>query len=382
MPGTLDGVTVLDHSTVGPASRASAMLADLGASVVKVGPVGGDRWTPPWYAYGAGRGTTRARFDLKDVRGKGAFLTLAASADVVIDSWRPGVADKLGVGFDAIRARNAAIVYAATSGYGVDGPYRDRAGHDINYLAMGGFLATQGTRADGGPALPGATVADSAGGGMGAVIAILAALLKARATGAGQFLDVSTTDGVLSLTSLNVEQFLASGEQPGPGTTLLTGRYACYDLYAARDGKWLAVGAIEPAFFTNLCGLLGIPEMAEHQMDDDKQDEVRAAMTKAFARKDRDEWVAILADADTCVTPVLSIEEVTKDEHLRARGVFTKVLHPDHGAVEQVAPVIAGAERRRSYDAPAPGTQTAALLARAGIDEGEIESMMADGVIE
>ncbi len=220
MDEQLAGVTVLDHSTVGPASRCTQILGDLGAQVIKIGPVGGDRWPPPWFAYGAGRRTKRARFDLKSERGRDAFLRLASHADVIVDSFRPGVADKLGVGFEAVHVHNPGLIYCATSGYGQFGPYRDRAGHDINYLALGGFLATQGTRADGGPAIPGATVADSAGGGMHAAIAILAALVRRGHSHEGVFLDVSTTEGVLALTSLNVDEYLATGVEPGPGTTL------------------------------------------------------------------------------------------------------------------------------------------------------------------
>jgi len=380
MTGPLSGVSVLDHSTVGPASRCTAILADLGAAVIKIGPVGGDRWAAPWYAYGAGRGTVRARFNLKHSGARDAYLSLAGTCEVVVESFRPGVADRLGIGFDATRARNPAVVYCATTGYGATGPYRDRAGHDLNYLAVGGFLATQGTRVDGGPALPGATVADSAGGGMQAAIAILAALLRARATGEGAFLDVSTTDGVLSLTSLNVEQYLATGEEPQPGSTLLTGKYACYDVYEARDGRWLAVGAIEPKFFANLCAALGVSELAEHQMDDDRQDELRAALRRAFARRDRDEWVRELEDADTCVSPVLSIAEVTEDEHLRTRGLFATV-RGRHGMVEQVAPVVAGAERAGEYQEGGE-VRTAELLARAGLAKDHIDGLLKEGAIE
>ncbi|MGZ4209645.1 MAG: CaiB/BaiF CoA transferase family protein [Actinomycetota bacterium] len=379
----LSGITVLDHSTVGPASRCTQILGDLGATVIKVGPVGGDRWPPPWFAYGAGRGTKRARFDLKSERGREAFLTLAASADVIVESFRPGVADKLGVGFEAVRARNPGIVYAATSGYGQHGPYRERAGHDINYLAVGGFLATQGTRADGGPAIPGATVADSAGGGMHAAISILAALVRRAHTNEGAFLDVSTTEGVVALTSLNLDEYLATGNTPGPGTTLLTGKYACYDVYRARDGKWLAVGAIEPKFFANLCNALGVPDAAQHQMDESRQDELRVSLQEAFAERDRDEWVGLLADADTCVTPVLTIEEVAQDAHLNARGVFSETTGPDRKVVRQVAPVIAGAVRRDRYEpGDAAATDTAELLARAGVSDEEINSLIDKRAIE
>jgi alpha-methylacyl-CoA racemase len=383
MDEQLSGITVLDHSTVGPASRCTAVLSDLGATVIKIGPVGGDRWPPPWFAYGAGRRTKRARFDLKSPAGREAFISLANRADVIVDSFRPGVADKLGVGFEALHVHNARLIYCATSGYGQFGPYRDRAGHDINYLAIGGFLATQGARADGGPAIPGATVADSAGGGMHAAIAILAALVRRAHTNEGVFLDVSTTEGVLALTSLNVDEYLATGVEPGPGTTLLTGKYACYEVYRARDGKWLAVGAIEPKFFANLCNALGLPDLAKDQMNDDRQDELRTAISAAFAQKDRDEWVRELADGDTCVTPVLSIAEVTADVHLNARDVFSQIDGPDNKEKRQVAPVIAGALRGDRYEAvDATHTDTAELLATTGLDDSDIKALIDQGAIE
>lgn len=344
--GQLDGLTVLDLSTVGPGSRCSAMLADLNADVLKVArPKGRGGIEPPWFSYGAGRGTRVVRLDLKAPDGVATFLDLADSADVIVESYRPGVADRLGIGYAAVSQRNPRIVYAALTGYGQDGPYSEWAGHDLNYLAVGGFLATQGRRDDGGPALPGATVADSAGGGMHAVIAILAALLRRSSTGKGQFLDVAATEGVLSLMSLHVDEFLATGTEPSAGSALLTGRYACYDVYPARDGRWLAVGAIESQFFANLCRELGVAELAGAQYDDARQDEIRATFREAFAARDRDEWVAQLAGADTCVTAVSSIREVTQDPHLRARGAFATVRHTHHGEVEQVAPVLAGATR-------------------------------------
>ena len=344
--GQLAGYTVLDLSTVGPASRCSALLADLGADVLKVmRPQGRGGIEPAWFSYGAGRGTRLVRLDLKTDDGREEFLGLAAETDVVLDSYRPGVADRLGIGFDAVHQANPKIIYAALTGYGQNGPYAQYAGHDLNYLAIGGFFATQGRGPDGLPAMPGATVADSAGGGMQAVIAILAALIKRTATGEGQFLDVSATEGVLSLMSLHLDEYLATGTEPTAGSGLLTGRYACYGLYAAADGGWLAVGAIEPQFFANLCAGLGCEEWIAHQYDDDRQDEIRAALTAAFATRSRDEWTADLAAHDTCVTPVLSIAEVTRDAHLRARGVFSVVSHAEHGEVEQVGPVVAGAQQ-------------------------------------
>src|ERR687889_303894 len=277
--GMLDGIRVLDLASVGPAARASRWLADYGAEVVKVGPVpaqGGVQIPPPFYAYSAGRGTKRILLDLKAPEGRDAFLTLADAADVVIESFRPGVAARLGVGPDDVRARNPRAVYCSTSGYGQDGPHAAWAGHDLNYLAVGGYLHCGGRGPEGKPPLPGATVADSAGGGMHAVIAILAALVQRGATGEGEYLDVSVADGVLTLMALQVDEHLATGAEPGPGSSLLTGRYACYDTYRAADGRWLAVAAIEPKFWANLCRALGLERWVDQQLDDAVQDDVRA----------------------------------------------------------------------------------------------------------
>jgi len=329
--GLLAGVTVLDHSTVGPAARATAALRDLGATVVKVAaPVSAARIDPPFYAYGAHREMKRVRLDLKSDDGVSRFLGLVADSDAVVEAFRPGVADRLGVGYDACRKANPRIVYCAISGYGSSGPYARWAGHDINYLAVGGYLATQGN------ALPGATVADSAGGGMHAAISILAALLRREKWASGAYLDVSTTNGVLFLMALQIDQYLATGEEAGPGTTLLTGKYACYDTYECRDGKAVSVGAIEAQFFRNLCEALGLPELAAAQFDDDRQDEIRKALAEAFAQKDRDVWVSELAPKDTCVAPVLSVAE--------AAHAFPQldVDLPEHGRIRQLASTIAG----------------------------------------
>ncbi len=383
----LHGITVLDLASVGPAARASRILADYGARVVKVAPVlrrGGAQIQPPYHTYGAGRGIQRIRVDLKSDEGRDAFLRLAERADVVLESYRPGVASRLGIGYAQVRERNDAIVYCSTSGYGQDGPASSWAGHDINYLAMAGYLACSEPRADGGPPIPGATVADSAGGGMHAVIAILAALVRRSASGQGAHLDVSAAEGVLSLMSLAIDEYLATDQVAGPRQTLLTGRYACYDLYACRDGRWLSVGAIEPHFFANLCRLLGVEELASRQLDDTAQDEIRAAFSHAFGQRDRDDWVAELAPADTCVAPVQTIPELVRDEHFRARGVFAQADHAERGRFEQIGAVLAGAQRDlpRHRVRPAEETDALQLLAEVGLADGEIEKLRAEGFIE
>jgi alpha-methylacyl-CoA racemase len=382
----LAGVTVLDFASVGPAARASRWLADYGATVVKVGPVpahGQVQIAPPFFTYGAHRGMQRIRFDLKSAAGRDAFLRLAAGADVIIESFRPGVVARLGIGYDDVLAVNPRIVYCSTSGYGQDGPHASWAGHDLNYLAVGGFLHSTGPRADGGPPVPGATVADAAGGGMQAVIAILAALVRRAATGEPAYLDVAAADGVLALMSLAVDEYLATGTEPGPGHDILTGRYACYDCYEARDGTWLAVGIIEPRFWSNLCHALGLERWIDHQTDDAVQDEIRADLARVFGTRDRDDWVAELADADTCVSPVNTIPEVVADPQFAVRDAFVDAEHPENGRFRQVGPVLAGGDRS---DAPysvagADASDADAILAAAGLSRRERDTLLADGVV-
>lgn len=354
----LNGVTVLDLSTVGPAARAARMLADYGARVIKVGApaaAGGVQIEPPFFAYGGHRGMERVRLDLKSDEGKAAFLRLAADADVVIESFRPGVVDRLGIGYEAVTAVNPGVVYCATSGYGQTGPKSQWAGHDVNYLAAGGYFACAGRGADGELTLPGATVADIAAGGMQAVIAILAALVGRSETGEGAYLDVSVADGVVGMLALLIDEHLATGVVPEPGHDILTGRYACYGLYRCGDGKWLSVGAIEPKFYANLCRLLGCEQWTAHQSDDAVQDEIRADFAAAFATRSRDEWVAELGPADTCVAPVNGIDEVVRDEQVLARGDVVEAVRPSGETFRQVAAVWAGAPCPERFEVRDPG---------------------------
>jgi alpha-methylacyl-CoA racemase len=325
----------------------------------------------------------RALFDLKSDAGREAFLRLADAADVIIESFRPGVVDRLGIGFDAVRARNPRIVYCSTSGFGQDGPRSGWAGHDVNYLGVSGFLDCSGRQADGRPALPGATVADIAAGGMQAAMAVMAALLRRERTGVGELLDVSIADGAFALMSLYVDEYLATGVEPGPGHYILTGRYACYDTYTCADGRYVAVGAIEPQFWRNLVGLLGLERYADHQTDDDAQDEIRAAMADVFATRTRDEWVAELGPADTCVTEVNTVAEAVLDGQYAHRGVVVDAEHVTEGPFRQSAPVWAGTVPPDGPYAIRDGalTDTQDLLAAAGLDAAAIEELTETGAI-
>lgn len=385
-PSALAGVRVLDLASVGPAARASAILADYGADIVKVAPVPRDaarQVVPAYYAYSGQRHTRRIQVDLKADAGRAAFLELVGTADVVIESFRPGVLERLGLGYAILAETRPEIIVCSTTGYGQHGPRATAAGHDIDYQAVAGALWSAERSPGDKPGLPGATFADSAGGGMHAVIAILAAVIRRQATGHGEHLDVSITDGVLSLTSLLVDEHLATGAEPGPGHDILSGRYACYGTYQCADGDWLAVGAIEAAFFANLCRGLGCEEWIGRQLDDDAQPGIRAAFTAAFASRIRPDWLHTLGGADACVAPVNDLPAVVTDAQLAARGVIVDAEHPVHGRFRQLGPLLAG------MDPPAAVTRvpdvtvtdTDAVLTDAGFDATRIAELRTAGVV-
>ncbi len=385
-PSALTGVRVLDLASVGPAARASAILADYGADVVKVGPVPRDasrHIVPAHHAYSGQRRTRRVRIDLKADEGRAAFLDLVGEADVVIESFRPGVLARLGLGYATLSDRAPRIIVCSTSGYGQTGPRAQVAGHDLNYQALAGALWSAERAGTDKPGLPGATFADSAGGGLHAVIAILAALLRRQITGVGEHLDVSIAEGVLHLTSLAVDEHLATGAEPGPGHDILSGRYACYATYQCADGGWIAVGAIEPVFYANLCRGLGCAEWIDRQLDDTAQPAIRAAFTAAFASRPRHEWLAELEHADTCVAPVNDFAAVVADPQFVARGVVVEADHPVHGRFRQLGPLLAGMDPAPVVT-PVPDlavTDTDAVLAEAGCAAGTIADLRAAGVV-
>lgn len=385
-PSALAGVRILDLASVGPAARASSILADYGADIVKVAPVPRDaarQVVPVHYAYSAQRRTRRVQIDLKSDAGRDAFLILVDSADVVIESFRPGVLERLGLGYATLTARRPGIILCSTSGYGQTGPRAHEAGHDIDYQSLAGALAVSERAPGDKPGLPGATFADSAGGGMHAVIAIMAALLRRHTTGTAEHLDVSITDGVLNLTSLMVDERLATGAVPQPGHDVLSGRYACYGTYQCEDGRWVAVGAIEAKFFANLCRVLGHDDLAPLQYDDEAQARVRATITSTFASRTREEWLAVFDGVDACVAPVLGIDEVVHDPQHVERGIVVQAHHPVHGTFDQLAPMLAGQDPiTGTIDVPdVTVTDTDAVFAEAGATPEQIAALRDEGVI-
>jgi alpha-methylacyl-CoA racemase len=344
-----------------------------------------DSIDPPASAYGGGRGVRRLRLDLTHPDGRDVLLTLADRADVVIESFRPGVAARLGIDAAVLRARNPRLIYCAISGYGSTGPYATWAGHDLNYVGLSGMLAASA----GPPAVPGATIADAAGGGLQAVVAVLAAPVARGTTGLGATFDVSVAEGTLWLTSLLVDHDLC-GEPTTAPMRMLRGGYACYGIYAARDGKWLSVAALEARFWRNLCEQLGVPDLVEVQTDEARQAEARARLEAVFATQDRDEWVALLAPADTCVAPVHDITDVAGDPQFRARGVLRDgsggltPLFAGTRAGAMTTHARAGDEASGHDVSPrddAPDDDARAVLRDAGFGEDAISRLLAGGAV-
>jgi alpha-methylacyl-CoA racemase len=386
-PKPLAGVRVLDLTRLLPGPMATLHLADLGADVVKVEDTGaGD------YARDMGHGepgmsdffrllnrNKRAiRIDLKRAGGRDAFLKLAQGADVVVEGFRPGVMAKLGLGYGALAAVNPRLVLCSITGYGQDGPYRDRAGHDINYIGYAGVGNEIGAQG-GPPVVPNFQIADLLGGALVPAMGILAALLDARSCGRGRHVDVAMTDAVLAHAILPLMDVLEHGRTPPRGTTMLSGGLACYNVYRTRDGRWMAVGALERKFWETLCDILGCPELkASHVVYGEKARAAKERLAAIFATRTRDEWAETFASADCCVTPVLEMHEALANEQLRARGM---VVERD-GLAHFAPPMkLSGMSFDPGRPAPAPGEHTGEILREAGYGGAEIEAMKKGGVI-
>jgi alpha-methylacyl-CoA racemase len=387
----LSSHTLLDFSTAGPGPRCTRLLADYGMRVIKIRPpAGGTRMLgTPWYTYSANRGIRQIHVDLKQEAGRRLVHRMLQRADALVESYRPGVAGRLGLGYEDARAVNEGIVYCSVSGYGQRGPYAQWPAHDLNWLALGGFLHGGSRREDGGPALPGAVVADAAGG-YSAAVAVLAALLRKAATGQGAYLDVSVMDSVLRVMQFVFDARLAGGNQDGTGVAdsasepagLLTGGSACYDVYQAADGRWLAVAAIEPHFWTALCTELGLSHRILDQHNPALQDVLREELRRAFAARPRSEWLRVLGPA-ACVTPVNSPAETLRDPHLNARPLTVDVLVGGR-SVRQLAPRLAVTDPPDLHQQPAgptPAAEVDATLQELGITPHEIADLRRAAVI-
>ncbi len=380
--GPLSDVTVVELAGIGPAPFCAMTLADMGARVIRVDPPY-DR--SPDYAPNPvlERGRESIRVDLKQAAGRDIVLTLLSSADALVEGFRPGVAERLGVGPEECHARNPRLVYGRMTGWGQTGPLAHAAGHDINYIGITGALHAIG-RAGEAPVPPLNLVGDFGGGAMFLAFGIVCALLEARHSGVGQVVDAAVVDGTTALLGL-VSGLRAQGLWTDErGSNLLDTGAPWYDVYVCRDGRYVAVGALEEKFFLTLLDRLGLGEdddlRASHR-DRSRWPRLRAALTQVFASRDRDEWTSVFAGADACCTPVLSLAEAEQHPHLVARELHAPLPEPLAATQPAPAPRFSRTQASLPPSAPRPGQHTRALLTEHGYASEQIDSLAAGGVI-
>jgi crotonobetainyl-CoA:carnitine CoA-transferase CaiB-like acyl-CoA transferase len=386
MNGPLQDVRILDLTRLLPGNYCTLLLADLGADVVKVEEPGrGDyiRWMLPMVdGQGAAhqalnRGKRSITLNLKATEGADLLKRLVREADALVEGFRPGVLDRLGVGYDSLSAENPRLVYAAITGYGQDGPYRDRAGHDINYTGYAGVLHATGAPA-GPPVLPSVQVGDL-GGGMAGAIGLTAALLEASRTGRGRLVDVSMFDVVTSWGAVLMSWHLATGQVPPRGAMELGGGLACYRVYRTGDGKWLAVGALEGQFWRALCEALDLEDLVDVQYVPARQEEIATRLAARLQERSRDEWVEALAGLETCVGPVNDMAEALADPQLRHRGMVAEVEGKPVGPGPAIT--LPDAEAKPLTPAPELGQHTDEVLGELGLSAEELSKLRTRGVL-
>jgi alpha-methylacyl-CoA racemase len=395
MTKPLSDIRVLDLSRLLPGGFCSLMLADFGAEVLKVEDTGmGDyiRWSPPYYEgaedsarsalyLALNRGKRSIRLNLKEERGREVLLKLVKEHDVLLESFRPGVLDRLGVGYDRLHEENPGLVYCAITGYGQDGPYRDRSGHDMNYLGLIGLLGLTGEK-DGPPIMSGGQIADLGGGALMAAFGILAALHERERSGEGQLVDVSMADGALSWLALVAGRYLADGMVPKRGEPELAGGLVCYRPYACKDG-WVTLGALEPKFWQAWCRGVGREDLIEKQFERPGS-EAHAEVERIFLERTRDEWQQFATQNDCCLEPVLDIAEALDSELVRAREMVVELDQPGvDKPVRQLGVPVKLSRTPGKVDKPGPalGEHTDEVLQTLGYSTGEIDALKEAGAV-
>ena len=392
----LEGLKVLDLTRLLPGGFCSMLLADFGADVIKVEDTGlGDyvRWAPPYYEgversagsalfLSLNRGKRSIRIDLKSAQGKDVLLRLVREADVLLESFRPGVLDRLGVGYERLREENPGLVYGAITGYGQDGPGRDRSGHDLNYLGLNGILGLSG-EADGPPVPSAAQVADLGGGALMAVVGVLIALRERERSGQGQQVDCSMFDGSLSLLAMLAAEMLAGGAVPRRGELRLAGGIVCYRPYRCADG-YVTLGALEPKFWSAFCQGVGREDLAGHAFDPPGS-EAHRTVSEIFAERTREQWRAFAAEHDCCLEPVLDLDEALSGELVAAREMVVSLDQP--GADQPVRLLGLPFKLSRTpgdpVRAPGPGLgeHTRDVLREAGYTSAEVDALLESGAV-
>ena len=392
MPAALEGITVLDFTRLLPGPFCTQLLCNLGAEVIKIeDPKLGDymRSVPPivhdvsYPFLMVNRGKRSLSVDLKTPEGQEIVHKLARGSDVVVEQFRPGVMARLRVAYDDLAMMNPRLVYCSFSGYGQTGPYKDLPGHDINFQALAGILGVTTGREDKAPAIPGVPIADLASG-FNAALAILAALRVRDRTGRGEFIDVSIYDTAVALMVLGLARFLATGEEPVAGETLLTGSFPFYSLYETKDGRWLSVATVEPKFWSRMCELIGAPDLAEKQFKDGAERfQVAQALADKFRGRTLAEWEALLAMENLPITGVKRVSEVVRDPHVKARGLLPVVDVSGLWKLQVIAHPAKHAtlETRNPTRVPAKGQDTEEILRSLGYTARQIQTLAKKGVV-
>ncbi len=391
-PQALAGIKIVDASRLLPGALCTQMLADLGADVIKIEEPGrGDyqRAFPPINEKDSGtfllcnRNKRSLTLNLKTDAGKRVFMELTDRADVVVEGFRPGVMQRLGLGYDVLSRRNERLIYCAISGFGQDGPYRQVPGHDLNYMGLLGALQMFGKRG-GGPAVPGTLIADIGGGTLMGVFGILAAVVARQATGRGQMVDVSMFDGALSFLAYHAAEPLFGGHEPRGGEYRNLGGAPCYSVYRCLDGEHLALAAFEEHFWAGFCKCMGLEHWLAHQWPQgsirDAQERELAAL---FATRTRDDWCAYLGDKDLPVTPVNSMREAFEDPHFKARKLLMHMDHPVEGRIPQLGFPVKFSDTPGQLRRPPPalGEHSREILEELGYGGAAIDDMRKQHVI-
>jgi alpha-methylacyl-CoA racemase len=380
----LTGIRVLDLTRLLPGAFCTMLLADMGADVIKIEePAIGDymRWTPPMgdgqsaLFNAINRNKRSLTLNLKSEAGRDLLLRLVEHAAVLVEGNRPGVMDRLGLGWDVLHARNPSLVMCSITGYGQSGPFATRAGHDINYTATSGILGLNGDR-DGPPVPVGVQVADIGGGGLQPAVAILGALVGVERGVKGRWIDASMTDGAVTWLALAMAA-QGAGERVVRGDQRLAGRYACYRVYACKDGGFYSVGAIEPKFWATLCDAIERPDLFDLQLAEGPEGaRVHEAMEQVFLSRTRGEWERKLAGLDVCCEPVLDLDEVPFHPQVAARGLIAVT-----GAGVEIRPAVQLSQDWRRLDPPALGEHTEEILAELGVDAQRLEALRNEGAV-
>ncbi len=378
--GALTGITVLDLSRLLPGPFCSMILADHGARVIAI--------EDKRYATEAGGNTTVYRnkehmtLNLKSDAGRDIFFSMAKTADVILEGFRPGVTKRLGVDYDSIATVNPKIIYCSISGYGQTGPYRNEAGHDVNYLSVAGVLDLIGEK-DRPPSIPGIQIADMAGGGMNAAIGILMALYSREQTGKGQYIDISMTDGAMSMLSLVLSLKQFTGLPVNRADSFLSHRYACYNTYETADKRYLSIGAVENRFWKNLCEYFDVPEYIPSQYDDFKRQEIIDFMREKFKQKTLAEWEAELDGHDVCWGPIKSLDEAMENPLFMEREMVVNLKAGNGSELRLLGVPVKLSDTPGSVRTfpPTFGENTVDILKEFGVSDKKIQEFFENGVI-